>query len=1071
MDVIKNNSKVIVKDSKDKSNKEQIEESQKKSVSKISVTEKVLNKDENESYVTTTFRDYSGRIKYDNINPTLESKSDEENIAKGDNPNLIKSEANNIGIIKNDTYNSNIVKQESSNDGIIKSDNTENTFKHSSITHNTPKYKDTSYSKYSKRKTLNTLRENNIYKPNTVISTNSNEILNKGSYKTGENAPFQYTDKNSQIKMVNDIGKQIAFDISSLKVDVVSHSQREFLSESIKDYLSNTELPKNLSRSQYSKLMHKRIIDNLKSKNNTYGFKYSDEVKNTDGYKNTIKESEPLINTSGYNNVINDFDYAFKYSEDNKNNEDIINAAPSVKIQNSVYDIIKPETQNKYRSKVKNNIKNTVTNKNKKYGIAQFGKKAAVSTVKEYLNSNDSDTNESQIASTAISTFENTAYILNDKNSRLTRGERRKKVFNKASTEAKANLYGIKPLNDNKYKSSVLDVGNNIKKIANVAGTSFVSNIKNNISENAENDMTIKAIDNVILTADKIKSTNDATHIIINSGSRIIRSTVNVPQVLHNGSMKLKSFNRKMQKFKQLSKKQRRAVVAKSVKKSAKKTAQIIVSVAKGISLKILGILFAVLILLIVIVCAVVAAVGSVIWQTSSDMDTTQIIKYISELDYAEQSKWASKGMYAIDIDKRNSNSTKNYNYYYIVAEDVPPETYNDGDVPDESNMHCVVRTGYSYSGNEIEPTYHGFNKLFNSADEMLETYRWTTDDYRAALAYLQVKNDNLGWLSNLLGFVGEIQLKNSARELHKLTYESPIIEKNVDLHENTADYYCQNPIFSLTYSNEQKTNYYYFGRKYTVKYLIDNDMIKFDEDANKNAEMKEQFYNVYKYGNIVIANLQFPLDIGDNEKISDKIIKHFGKQVVLTYTPPERNDDDNEVYGHLSKTSGYHYANDLLASSDENVYAPISGLCKSVLKSDRGYEITISTAYNGNDINYTEDGYLVKLSCIDSINISENQIVKRGDLIGKVGYTSLYSVNYKEPSNENEIFADKLFPCSTGTAYRELGSNCYNEPTPEYNHLHIEMYKLPCDFSDVADIEKNVLAPELFFDYSKEVD
>ena len=32
-----------------------------------------------------------------------------------------------------------------------------------------------------------------------------------------------------------------------------------------------------------------------------------------------------------------------------------------------------------------------------------------------------------------------------------------------------------------------------------------------------------------------------------------------------------------------------------------------------------------------------------------------------------------------------------------------------------------------------------------------------------------------------------------------------------------------------------------------------------------------------------------------------------------------------------------------------------------------------------------------------------------------------------------------------------------------------MEMYKLPCDFTKKEEIEKNVMAPELFFDYSKE--
>ena len=141
-----------------------------------------------------------------------------------------------------------------------------------------------------------------------------------------------------------------------------------------------------------------------------------------------------------------------------------------------------------------------------------------------------------------------------------------------------------------------------------------------------------------------------------------------------------------------------------------------------------------------------------------------------------------------------------------------------------------------------------------------------------------------------------------------------------------------------------------------------------------------------------------------------------------------------------------------------------------------RGFEFTVSTAYNDNAIDYTKDGYLVKMSCTSSSFIPANTptLVHKGDALGKV-CGNVWVNNYipdKDNDSENEdIFADKLFPCCTATAYHTIGANEYEVPEPEEDHLHIEMYKLPCDFSNTSSIEDNVLAPELFFDYSNEVD
>jgi hypothetical protein len=378
--------------------------------------------------------------------------------------------------------------------------------------------------------------------------------------------------------------------------------------------------------------------------------------------------------------------------------------------------------------------------------------------------------------------------------------------------------------------------------------------------------------------------------------------------------------------------------------------------------------------------------------------------------------------------------------------------------------------------GSEKKPTYRGFNNEFSSCDEMLEECRWTTDDYRAALAYMQVKNENLGWFATLIGFVGEAQLKQSAKDLHQATYNQSIVIKTVSPDE--ADKYeFYNDIYKTSYSNNGSKDYYYFGRKFSVKYLIDNDMVRFDADDSKNKSMKERYEYVYKYGNFAVGNLSFPLELADGETIADRISKHFGKQLSLEYTPPEPPDDaSDKVFGKVTSHATYHYANDLSADSGDVIYAPIGGLCKVKQEESRGYEYTICTSYTGNEFDFSKDGYLVKISCSSASYISSStpKVVTKGDWLGLVADN--IEVNYITPKSDNDmenedLFADKLFPCSTSTNYSSIGRNKFEVPKPQQNHIHIEMYKLPCDFTDKADIEENVLAPELFFDYSKETD
>ena len=205
-------------------------------------------------------------------------------------------------------------------------------------------------------------------------------------------------------------------------------------------------------------------------------------------------------------------------------------------------------------------------------------------------------------------------------------------------------------------------------------------------------------------------------------------------------------------------------------------------------------------------------------------------------------------------------------------------------------------------------------------------------------------------------------------------------------------------------------------------------------------------------------------------------ISKHFGVQLALKYRPPTANPDKT-VYGTVSSKKTTHWANDLSAEAGDIIKAPMSGLCIVKQREGRGFEYVISSSYEGTDFKFDGYGYCVKMSCSGSTFLSPGvpTIVTQGQALGKVAGNM--PVNYEIPSAENDsenedIIADVLFPCCTATTFSEIGGDFFDEYPPESEaHLHIELYALPCDFSDKDSIKENILAPELFFDYSSEED
>ena len=1044
-----------VSDTKVSVNQKQVIESQKEAVEDSKSIEKIF-KDKDEPQ-RVQFRDYSGKIKYDQLNSNniKDDISCSDNIKLDNNKNSPQKEKN--------TIENRVLKE--NRDEIINSTETNTGFKYSesyvneSIKGEVTKYK-TNYIKgfsesiyqkntksliTQKQKSRKIVKNNiddsvvknkyelhdnlsqgsfdeivknndNIISENgTVVSFNNKKTASLRNKINGKRRTFKYIDTSLKSNMAKNVllkKQDLTANFNKMQINIVSHSQKDFISTSSNEYLESSAFVLPLEKSNFSKIVHRKMMKNLSS-NNLKNISNILSDNNEINYYSNEDMLKSIINTSNKN------EEAFQYVDTTEN-----------------YSYADNTTVNS-NALQKNNIINS--KKSNDYITSKKKEKGFNSSIKTKITDN------------------------------VISGDRRNKSYNKADIDSKIEQFGIKAEIKNDIKKTVLEANSDIKKTVLYGGNSLKRNIKSKIEEKGEESYTYKAIDTVIKSADAIETSINT----IKSSTKTLRKISNgvkkSPQSTIKGINKLKNTVRKINKFKRLKRYQQSKIVNKFIKATFKKALRIVVSAFKGVTIKFLGGIIAILLLIVIITSAIVAAISSVLWQTSDELDTTQIVKYISELDYQQQNKWF-QGKTNVEIERHNDKSSSKWSYHYLLAIDTPPdELLPNGTIPPESEMHCVYKQGMGASGNSVRVTYRGFNREFSSADDMLENYRWTTEDYRAALAYLQVKKTNLGWLANTLGWVGEMQLKSAASELHKLTYDYSIVEKYVDGDNVTFNYVT--PIAAASYSNNNGYNYYYFGRKYTVKYLIDNDMVLFSDDATENKKLKEQFNYICKYGNVAVANLKYPLKLGSGEKISDKIVKHFGKQLVIKYKPPQESESGSDVYGSISKTYGYHYANDLIGNAGDIIYAPISGLCTVSAESGRGYEFQISTAYSDNDFDYSKKGYVVKISCAGSTNIAvgTKKVVHKGDAIGTLGNADNMSVNYSIPSDC--IFASKLYPCNTGTRYSDIGANEFDEPSTQYDHLHIEMYKLPCDFNNVADIEKNVLAPELFFDYTNEDD
>ncbi len=1028
--------KKLVEEEREVVNKEQVADGLKKAVK--------------QAEEKATYRDYSGRIRFgEHKEVTIDSVQTTgfEKVVKAKKKDKLRGIVNDkkTSVIKENASTS-VIKDDVITD-VVKSDYNGKPYKSPKNSDVVKSARKTGIIKSNDNKAI--IKDENI---GNIIKNdiNTNNPINVENKQNSTKGIYRKSYKNKQAK--NDVKSttipinenRYSSDIKELSNEglMISNSQESNISQTNADYITSP-LSQPEYKNTFSKVVKERQISLAK--------------------KNLVKD-----NTKA--------DTAINYRSDLA--EDKLKSNSEMVSENKLP--LSEDRQNETSSTFKNI---GISNRNKNYKknnktLIGFTKDKISGTIHSAMENSDDE---------ALQTAEKVATVTTTAiNILKPEKARRKTTFDKAKTAENIKNLSIKQEFKQDIASSVNYVTGVSNKALKDARKNVISNVRDDIKKYGEDDLGFKAMDDVITTAETVRdvkraytATKNSIYKSVNSGTSTIKAIKNTPQTAKNIYQKVQETKRKFNAYKILQTRQRINIIKSKGKQATKKVADLLLKSARDVAVKAAAFSLVIVILIVSICGVVVGAIGNYIWDTSSVLDTTKIIKYISSLDYDQQRNWFAKGKTAVEIASKNDNSSgKSYKYIYAIAKDVPADHffwYKTADDFESEGIHpnVMVTVGETPEGETKRPIYSGFNEFYYSSDEFLENNRWTTEDYRAALAYMQVKCENLGWLESHIGFVGENKLKQEARTLVEFTYQMPIVVRTID--ENSVETYSSSEYeVEASFSKDKTSEYYYFGRKYSVKYLIDNDILKFSTDEAKQKEQKERFYYTYKYGNYAVAALSFPLALQDGETISSRISKHFGEQLSLVYKAPTPNDNKT-VYGKVTGKKTTHWATDLSADDGDIIKAPMSGLCIAKQREGRGFEYTISSSYEGSEFKYDGHGYVVKLSCSSGSYIPEGvpTVVTQGQVLGVVANN--IEVNNIVPNSENDtenedIIADCLFPCSTSTTYHNIGGDYFEEyTTPSKNHLHIELYSLPCNFADKKSVKENILAPELFFDYSSE--
>ncbi|GEM_PF-4314975 len=291
-------------------------------------------------------------------------------------------------------------------------------------------------------------------------------------------------------------------------------------------------------------------------------------------------------------------------------------------------------------------------------------------------------------------------------------------------------------------------------------------------------------------------------------GKGIVNNVKAVPQNIKNTERFIKIIRK-------MNFKQKRKFAALKAKNKADAIKEAALKQVKAVIAAFMAVALSSLILILFVGCLIGAIFASFTWQTSNPIDTTNLIQYISQMDFEMQRSVRNNTK-----TREQADAAENDRYYYYYA-------YNKSD----------TEASYEFDENGKPTNIRGYVSVGYYDIMADELKRYSTQDYISALSYLQVKYGNLAWYQTIVGAIGEAVLKGYARDLHNLT------------HSVTTETYTYVP--SVGHS---VTHHYYFYRQYSVDYLVDNNILPLTQ------EEKEKYKYTCIYGNAANATLQYPL-------------------------------------------------------------------------------------------------------------------------------------------------------------------------------------------------------------------
>lgn len=487
-------------------------------------------------------------------------------------------------------------------------------------------------------------------------------------------------------------------------------------------------------------------------------------------------------------------------------------------------------------------------------------------------------------------------------------------------------------------------ITNSADRINNTGNQSLYTLVRNGSADLTDTPET-NSVNSLFTVVEMGKNTQTGVAALINTVEGVIyvgKGIVYAGKLVKAMPQNIKKTKRFIKRLRKMSFKQKRKYAALKVKNKANAIKEAALKQVKAVIAAFMAVALSSLILVLFVGCLIGAIFASFTWQTSKPIDTTNLINYISQMDFEVQ-RYVRNNTKTQEQAIAEENDI--YYYYYAYNKSDTEATYEFDENGKPTNIRGYVPVGY-------------YDIM---ADELK---RYSTQDYISALSYLQVKYGNLAWYQTIVGAIGEAVLKGYARDLHNLT------------HSVTTETYTYHPS-----EGHSVTHHYYFYRQYSVDYLVNNNILPLTQ------EDKEKYRYTCVYGNAASATLQYPLHEDYN------IVGHKGYHInpndgnMLMHSGIDlKCSSGDAIYSPISGWADTYTLDD--GSIDIRVYTTKPN---AINQNTKIVKISMAAAT------------VINNPIIDGEKIYS--YVNAGDLIGYAGDSGIYTLNSTDCLNdENHI-------------------------------------------------------------------